>query len=76
VPDRYAPAGPLALAFLAITQDRYGDALDALEQLLAVAHEPDLAPTRDLARRLAARIALDGPLELRARAQVIAETAG
>jgi hypothetical protein len=72
VPERYAPAGPLALAFLAVTEERYADALDRLEQALALSADGQ----RDLARRLAVRIALDGPQELRARAEVIAESAG
>ena len=72
MPERYAPAGPLALAFLAVTEERYADALDRLEQALALS--PD--GQRDLARRLAVRIALDGPPGLRARAKVIAESAG
>ena len=36
MPDRYAPAGPLALALEALAEERYADALDRVEQALAL----------------------------------------
>jgi hypothetical protein len=76
VPERFAPGGPLALALEAVAEERYADALDRLEQAVSLAHAPDQAPARELARRLAARIALEGPCALRARAELVAEAPG
>ena len=74
--ERFAPGGPLALALHAVTERRYEDALDRLDELLALAHGPDQALTRELGGRVAARIALDGPPALQARAELIARAAG